>query len=1123
MASSTVTRAVFEIAAETAQYFTELAKVKGGALDLTKTFATASAQITRDMTAVGASMDILARRVGAVAAMAADFSGATIARDADEIAAAVGRVGGASKLTAAEQSRVNATVTEAINKYRQLGQEAPAHLVALQEATKGVGTNTKTLSTSMLAIGTAIGSFGSNLAMSALSKVGSALGDLVAKGTQLPALQSSFERLAAGIGQNADAMLDAVRTGTRGMVADLDIYQSANKAMLLGLPVTAESMGELAKAAQTLGKAMGQDATKSLDDLITALGRSSPMILDNLGLTVKVGEANDQYAKSLGKTADQLTDAEKKIAFYQAAMEAAKAKTDELGDQTLTLGEIVERIWTKIANVVTQTAADINVGLGRAFSSMKGFAQFLDDVRALGLQGAITVGAARTRADQDAQASAAKVTTLLDSQQARIRELVAAHHELGEIVAVIGTANAASIAAYIKSLQTATTATESGTAALAKAQAQAKSLTAEQVANIEAWTTLGKSTTEVATAMGVSSAVVEIVKTNLHDQATASEHAAAAAKQHADAAEAVAKSLQFVTDATYHQIVALNARNVSEKDIATSLRIHEVQVKQVLEAEKLLGENTRLWADARAKGLVADQQIMDAAIKRADQVAAGVIGNLKITSDAQIAADALRLKSTNDTTAQQIAAAERARDAQLAAIDYTKGNAIAAAEAVDEAYALTYDAIIADSRRAAVQLQTHNAMIAKSGGDVSAMLGALSTQFATLAQIGGDSFGGVAKAIGQGTGALDMAVKGQATYSKAMFEMGSANVSGLKSFTGLATGVMGIASAIMTGVSALTSWIKGMTAGRKAVEDFAKTKGGFDALHVQLATLGAEGERLWITLTQGTGQGNPAQAKAAIDAITTALDNQAAATAKLNADASALIPTWESAGELANKYGIELSALGDKYKQGQATAAAESIYQDWQRLSTFIGDEFNDGVLKGMSDEISGLIQQTAEFGGTIPLQLKPMIDRMKEMGLLVDENGNALEGLENIKFAETMQDATVELIKTMKELAGVIRTSVGGALADVANQASQIRPPGAGSSAPGTAAPNGTPYASASTFDGGGAPTVAGGAAAGYASPASYGAGAGANITVVSTLDGREVARNQVRYIPGELKAGGL
>lgn len=60
--------------------------------------------------------------------------------------------------------------------------------------------------------------------------------------------------------------------------------------------------------------------------------------------------------------------------------------------------------------------------------------------------------------------------------------------------------------------------------------------------------------------------------------------------------------------------------------------------------------------------------------------------------------------------------------------------------------------------------------------------------------------------------------------------------------------------------------------GRDMVEDFAKSLGGFDALHRQLNQLGNEGERLWILLTQGVGRNNKEQAAAAIEEVRRALE-----------------------------------------------------------------------------------------------------------------------------------------------------------------------------------------------------------------------------------------------------------
>jgi hypothetical protein len=105
---------------------------------------------------------------------------------------------------------------------------------------------------------------------------------------------------------------------------------------------------------------------------------------------VKVGEANEEYARKMGIVGRELTDAEKKMAFYQAAMEAARRKTAELGEQSKTLGEIIDSVWVSIGNSVTSAVSDINVGIGSAISSMKNFGVFLANVQRMGFGAAVS-------------------------------------------------------------------------------------------------------------------------------------------------------------------------------------------------------------------------------------------------------------------------------------------------------------------------------------------------------------------------------------------------------------------------------------------------------------------------------------------------------------------------------------------------------------------------------------------------------------------------------------------------------------------------------------------------------------------------------------------------------------
>jgi len=128
------------------------------------------------------------------------------------------------------------------------------------------------------------------------------------------------------------------------------------------------------------------------------------------------------------------------------------------------------------------------------------------------------------------------------------------------------------------------------------------------------------------------------------------------------------------------------------------------------------------------------------------------------------------------------------------------------------------------------------------------------------------------------------------------------------------------------------------TAGRDAVKDFAATfTGGFDGpdgLHEALNALGAEGERLWIKLTQGTGRNNPAQAKATIEEITAALAKQKEKTAEVAAAAAESSAAQQAA----------LDAISEKY-----SGAISKLESEYRSLS--------DSVSKEAAEEFMGIVE----------------------------------------------------------------------------------------------------------------------------------------------------------------------
>jgi hypothetical protein len=97
---------------------------------------------------------------------------------------------------------------------------------------------------------------------------------------------------------------------------------TASRAILLG--INTSKLVELMKIARAAAKAMGTTAAGAFSDISLGIGRQSRLILDNLGIIVKVGPAYDRYAKAIGTTAGALTDFEKKQAFQNAVIEAGQ-------------------------------------------------------------------------------------------------------------------------------------------------------------------------------------------------------------------------------------------------------------------------------------------------------------------------------------------------------------------------------------------------------------------------------------------------------------------------------------------------------------------------------------------------------------------------------------------------------------------------------------------------------------------------------------------------------------------------------------------------------------------------------------------------------------------------------
>ena len=158
---------------------------------------------------------------------------------------------------------------------------------------------------------------------------------LTQEAVKVQRMEKAFDSL-TGAAENSAIGMSKLRSATLGTMNNMDLLKQANNAMILGVTKNTDEMSDMFNMAKRLGDALGVDTARSVESLVTGIGRQSRLMLDNIGIIVKADEAYESYAKKLKITKDELTDAQKKQAFFTAAMESARTKAAELGNQQLT-------------------------------------------------------------------------------------------------------------------------------------------------------------------------------------------------------------------------------------------------------------------------------------------------------------------------------------------------------------------------------------------------------------------------------------------------------------------------------------------------------------------------------------------------------------------------------------------------------------------------------------------------------------------------------------------------------------------------------------------------------------------------------------------------------------------
>lgn len=263
----------------------------------------------------------------AMSKLASSLLGDKLIQAAHNVTAAVDKIGGAGKLTRAEMDRVNTTVEKALEKYRALGQEAPAAMVALADATKKIPPELDNATKAGNALSGVLGKAGSLLAAFGVSL---SVGALVSFGKGLFDMAGSVSDLSDATGVSTTALQQFAYVGVSAGLSMDEIGRSVgtlSERLAGGDESALSAVKRLGLSIDGLLKAGPEEAFIQIGE---AVGRmEDPMQRNAVAADLFGGKLSKQLIPMLGDLRQAMNDVPKEALISPEQMKNA----DEFGNK----------------------------------------------------------------------------------------------------------------------------------------------------------------------------------------------------------------------------------------------------------------------------------------------------------------------------------------------------------------------------------------------------------------------------------------------------------------------------------------------------------------------------------------------------------------------------------------------------------------------------------------------------------------------------------------------------------------------------------------------------------------------------------------------------------------------
>lgn len=184
-----------------------------------------------------------------------------------------------------------------------------------------------------------------------------------------------LDQLGAASGVAMGSLAKRFTEASGGAISLRESMEATAKAISSGM--TQKQFLQLGEVAKKASQALGVNMSDAVSRLTRGITKLEPELLDELGLFTKVGKSSEDYARSIGKSVDNLTDFEKRQAFANAVLKEGIDKFNEINiptnpyDKLLaslkniaqTILEVVNKAFGPLIDILSSSPAALTAGI----------------------------------------------------------------------------------------------------------------------------------------------------------------------------------------------------------------------------------------------------------------------------------------------------------------------------------------------------------------------------------------------------------------------------------------------------------------------------------------------------------------------------------------------------------------------------------------------------------------------------------------------------------------------------------------------------------------------------------------------------------------------------------------